>query len=376
MKGVLIIVAAWDAHGGLQRRWRRLAKGLAEGHPVTVLTWGGPTVPAVRSEDGVRIVRIPSLARWDVEPGAVTQSANTLVSLATALCAALVMRRRWTVAVGAGLHPEGLVAGLAARALRRPFFAETWLVGELGNVERLRRSSLFRPSRVLLRRATCLLAITGEAARELHCSLGRDAPVLRTYPAVDTDEFAPAANDLGRSEAKRALGGDGRRVLAYVGRFELRHKRLDVLLDAWERIDEPNWVLVLVGDGPDRDRVARRAAATHAVVLPWTEDPAAVLRGADAFVLPTEWENPGYALLEGAAAALPGVASDIAVFRELHPDGVELVPNVVDAWEEALRRLVRAGDDERSAAGAAARRWAAATSSVDEVEQLRTILDV
>ncbi|WP_420713241.1 glycosyltransferase family 4 protein, partial [Streptomyces sp. Tu 6176] len=100
-------------------------------------------------------------------------------------------------------------------------------------------------------------------------------------------------------------------LVVCVGRL-CRQKGQDVLLRAWGPVAErvPGARLVLVGDGPDHDRLRDLAppsvAFTGAVAdpLPW-------YRAADVVVLPSRWEGMALAPLEAMACARPVVAADV-----------------------------------------------------------------
>lgn len=281
--------------------------------------------------------------------------ANTAVSIVTGLAGALWTRRRWASAHGAGLHPEGTVAGLAATVLRRRFGAQTWLVGPLGNVERLRRSSLRPAVTRLLRRATWIAAETPEAVEEL-ASLGIDADAIQMIvQGVDVARFAPPTAEE-RLAARRRLGCTADRVAVFVGRFDLRQKRLDLLLDGWRDAGLEGWELLLVGAGPDGAPVEQLATRTPGVrVLAWQDDVRPVLHAADLAVLPTEFETTALAVMEALASGLPVVASRIRRFAEVAPPGVELAKNDRSSWASALRAMDQRVRERQGASEG--RRW-------------------
>ncbi len=375
MRDVLIVIGAADVRGGIQLRWRRLARELARSRRVTVLTWEAWAIPRFTDEDGYRVIRLPALAGWDRDHGRLVEMANAVVSSLGGILAALLVSGRWQVAVGTGLHPEGVVAGVAARLLSRPFVAETWLVGPYGNVARLAASKTARPVVRLLSSAKAVLTATQEGIDEL-TGIGIPPDRIRMeIPAVDTERFAPPTSER-RALGREALRARAPRVVVYAGRFDLRQKRLDLLIDAWRLVDPEGWELVLVGEGGDDETVQRLAAAVPGVRLqPWANDAALMLAGADAFALPTRFESPGYALFEGMATGIPGLASEIAVYRELEPDGVELVPATTEAWASALRHLTESTPEEGAQRGAAARRWVEVHLAPSQLGQIEAVLD-
>ncbi|MFG3245258.1 glycosyltransferase [Streptomyces sp. NPDC048187] len=114
-------------------------------------------------------------------------------------------------------------------------------------------------------------------------------------------------------------------LVVCVGRL-CRQKGQDILLDAWESVlaRVPGARLVLVGDGPDRARLATRAPAsvrfTGAVA-----DAAAWYRAADLVVLPSRWEGMALAPLEAMACGRPVLVTDVDGAREGLPPA--LVPH-------------------------------------------------
>lgn len=373
--GVLIVAASFDGRGGLQRSLHMLGEGLARRWPVTVLTWkaGGRTE---REDRGPRltIVRVPALAAWDRDHRPLTARVNTAFSVTTGLWGAVRLRHRWSAAYAHGLYPEGLVAALAGRALRRTYVLGTWLPGPLGNVARIERSPVARALKRALGGARAYVAESAEIAEEL-ASAGFPRGRIELLPfGIPLHAFAPAG-PAAREEARRRFGIEAPGVVAYHGRFDLRQKRLDLLLEAWRRAGLERWQLLLAGDGPDRSVVERLCDPIRPrPLLPgWLEDVRPVLAAADICVLPTNFEANGLAMVEGMACGLPGLVSDVTIYRGLRPDGVLLVPNEVEAWAQALLRLT-GDEEERRKLGRRARAWVKerydAEATVEAIESL------
>ncbi|WP_419255849.1 glycosyltransferase family 4 protein [Caulobacter sp. ErkDOM-YI] len=122
---------------------------------------------------------------------------------------------------------------------------------------------------------------------------------------VDVDIFHPGRGD--RAGLRESLGlRPDHKILVFAGR-PAREKRLDVLVEAVERLGDP-YVLLLIGAGsgaPASDRV---------ICMDYQRDPqalAAILAGCDAFVHANDNEPFGLVVLEAMACGLPviGVAS-------------------------------------------------------------------
>lgn len=373
--GVLVVLADLGGQGGLQDSYRALVTGLAARRPVTVLTWGASFDPGLPAD--VDVLRAQPLVAWDRDHSRALAAANTAMSVTTATAAAL-RASKWGVALAAGLNPEGLVAAAASIAQHRPFVLDTWLPGPLGNVARLRASPLFPAHARVLRRAHAVLAGTDEVADELSAAGFPADRVRLVHRGIDLEAVRPASGPE-RAEARRHLGLDpDRPVVAYWGRFDLRHKRLDVLLDAWASAALDGWQLVLAGDGPDRAILEQRAATISLRPAPlfpgWLEDIGPLRAAADVFAFPTEFEATGFAMVEGLASGLPGVVSATDRLLRYRPGGTLLVPNDVGAWAGALRQLAEAGVEGRRRLGASARAWSEGQTSVAttvaEVDQL------
>jgi len=94
-------------------------------------------------------------------------------------------------------------------------------------------------------------------------------------------------------------------------------KGLDLLIDAWPTVREtfPTARLTIVGEGPERPKLeaqVERLGLQGAVELPGaSDDPTAVLRTSDLFVLPSREEGMSIALLEAMALGVPLVATAI-----------------------------------------------------------------
>lgn len=123
---------------------------------------------------------------------------------------------------------------------------------------------------------------------------------------VDKESFHPRFRD---PELRRQLGfAPGETVLAYVGRLAAE-KNLELLLAAWEQLpNRRNCRLLLVGDGPLRGELERRADG-RVVFAGYRhgEELARMYAAADLFVFPSVTETFGNVLLEAMASGLPAV---------------------------------------------------------------------
>ena len=129
---------------------------------------------------------------------------------------------------------------------------------------------------------------------------------------VDVSTYRPAD----AADARRRLGLPDAPLVVCVGRLT-RQKGQDVLLRAWPAVlaRVPGARLVLVGDGPDRTRLAVisgpgvRFAGDRDDVAEW-------LAAADVVVAPSRWEGMALAVLEAMACGRSVVATDVAGMGE------------------------------------------------------------
>lgn len=170
-----------------------------------------------------------------------------------------------------------------------------------------------------------------EQARALYLGrFGASAPVTAS-PMVQSDGLVrarlAAAGGLARDLATRH-GLFGRSVLLYVGRLA-PEKRVDRLVDAVGRLRPafPDLVLALVGDGPERAALTRRAAerTPHGSVIfvgrLEGEALSAWYRLGSLFALASAYERFGAVVNEALLAGLPVVVSDRAGAQSLVTEG-------------------------------------------------------
>jgi glycosyltransferase involved in cell wall biosynthesis len=157
--------------------------------------------------------------------------------------------------------------------------------------------------RALTARADAVIALTATAAAAL-CADGVPADRVHVIPSG----FSPALFSPPRPDPFPWLP---RPRLAYAGRL-VAGKGVGALLGAFARCQRAA-SLVVVGDGPQRAALERRAASLRAPVhftgyLPHRLMPG-VLQHCDVFVLPSSFEELGSVLIEAMACGLPVVAS-------------------------------------------------------------------
>lgn len=137
-------------------------------------------------------------------------------------------------------------------------------------------------------------------------------------------------------------------VAGYIGRLA-KQKRVEDLIWAVETLRQirPNLFLVLVGDGPERERLERFTQAVgcteHVRFLGHRADAGRWLNLFNVFCLASSFEGMSNSVMEAMSVGLPVVASDIPANRELVVQGeTGFLPKLADTvgFMQFLRRLI------------------------------------
>jgi glycosyltransferase involved in cell wall biosynthesis len=209
--------------------------------------------------------------------------------------------------------------------------------------------------RRLVRGAALRIALTDEEANDL-LAFGELAT------AIIPNGVSPAPPQIDPSAFRRELGIDpAARLLLYVGRLDVVHKGLDLLLRAVAAA--PGWQAVLVGSdfrgGADRLRsLAGSLGAQAHLTFAGPRSGMALheaFAAADCFALTSRWEGLPLSLLEALAHGVPAVVSP-AVDRLVGVVAAGAGWSAEPAELAALLRNVRDLDDRDRARRAAAAR--------------------
>jgi glycosyltransferase involved in cell wall biosynthesis len=192
----------------------------------------------------------------------------------------------------------------------------------------------------------------------------------------------------GRDATRRMLGiPPDAFTVGWIGRMT-GVKRTDDVLLAFRSLRERGVParLCLVGDGPDRDHVERRAhdlgVMRETLFLGYQEDVAPYYAAFDAFVLPSGNEGTPVTTIEALAAGRPVVATRVGGVPDVVRDGEDgFLVDLGDVEELADRLATLAGDAElRERMGTAGREHVlpryAVDRLVDDVDRLyRSLLE-
>jgi phosphatidyl-myo-inositol dimannoside synthase len=268
-----------------------------------------------------------TLDRWLYNAGVVARPPRADVVLGVDLDGFLWARRRRDVPFVVALK------GIIADELRNE---RGWVRTLLGVQARWERTNVHRADRVVVPSR-----YSAAVAAELY---GLAAERLAVVPEpIDLDEWRR------RFAAAERLPSSRPRVLS-VARMYPR-KRLEDLLHAADTLRRriPDVQVRIVGDGPERERLARRHAELglgETVVLLGEVSRAQLsveYVSADCFCLPTVQEGFGLVFAEAMAAGLPVVACRTAAVPEIVADGrtgVLVTPRRPDELARAMESVL------------------------------------
>ncbi len=203
-------------------------------------------------------------------------------------------------------YPDGVAAAMLGRALGKPVV----ITARGSDINLIPQHAL--PRRMILwaaRQAAGIVAVS-EALRRALIALGVPAHLVRTLRnGVDLAMFRP----LDRERVRAAMGLAGP-VLLSVGHL-IERKGHDRVIAALPQL--PGFTLVIVGNGPERAKLAAQAASlgvdprVHFLGSVPHDELARLYSAADALVLASSREGWPNVLLEAMACGTPVVASNV-----------------------------------------------------------------
>jgi glycosyltransferase involved in cell wall biosynthesis len=345
---VLRVIARLNM-GGPALHVAYLTAGLAERGYDTTLVAGSlapyeDSMAFVADRLGVEVVRIPELHR---------EISLVRDAVAVARLARLIRRERPHI-----LHTHtakagaiGRLAAMLAGDARPPIVVHTFHGHVLRGYFNPLRSEGFRLlERWLARMSTALVAVSPEVRDDLvrlRIAPAKKFAVIRLGIELE-DRVAPDAD--GRAETRRLLGIPSERfVVGWIGRMTSVKRTEDVLL-AFRHLRDGgvDASLCLVGDGPQRAAVERRAhelgVMRRTLFLGFQEEVAPYYAAFDALVLPSLNEGTPVSVIEALAAGRPVVATRVGGVPDVVRDGEDgflVEPGAVQDIAERLSRLAR-----------------------------------
>ena len=301
--------------GGAEIAAQRLARELSL-HQVSVQVVAERTKrawPARAVINSVSVLRLPRL--FDNYLGAVLFKIGLTFFL-------LCRGRKYCVWYVNQIGFNACLAILLGKLVRRPVVLRLTGAGVTGIDKKVSAVPFSFLCRTLLKGADAYICLSHETFRDAE-DFGLAPSRLFLIPnGIDLDEFHPA-NLEQRMARKREFGLDGKSIVLFVGRLS-KEKNAMGLVQAWgqlQRSQRQEWMLVLVGDGAEREILKKEIdqhelqdsvllAGASVRVVEW-------FHAADVFVLPSWGEGLSNALLEAMACGLPVVATEVSGVNQL-----------------------------------------------------------
>jgi glycosyltransferase involved in cell wall biosynthesis len=176
-----------------------------------------------------------------------------------------------------------------------------------------------------------------------------DPEIIPSFQVINNgiDSKAYAFDPASRAAVRKSYGIDSETVVVgNVGRLAYE-KNQSLLLHVFKvfHSTHPESVLLLVGDGPERENLKRLAVEldleNYVIFAGTTNDVPAYLSAMDVFVFPSIFEGFGMAPLEAIAAGLPVVMSTTAVQAEFPGDVCACSLNATNIeWSKAIESML------------------------------------
>ncbi len=165
---------------------------------------------------------------------------------------------------------------------------------------------------------------------------------------VDTDIFHPGR--MGQEFRRQISADEDSTVFIYGGRLD-SEKRVEILVDAFQKLNLKKSILVLMGEGPLKDTLKKNAEKTEGLIVCDYENDrekyAARLASADVYVTAGPHETFGLAVIEAMACGLPVVGVDAGALPERIPAETGFLTSPGDVEEFAENMKQAAQDKER-----------------------------
>jgi glycosyltransferase involved in cell wall biosynthesis len=346
--------------GGGERQAQSLAEDLAAHGFKTII---------ITRQCNVGLKKVEAIGRVVVSRVAPTGVGGTKrwLMLVPSFLAMVKARRDYDIIFVSGFKALGISAVLAAKLLSKRSVLKADSNGEMSGeffsagLRRLRMSPAGWPFRLflavrnsVLRRADCFVALTTRIAHEYTRQGVRPAAIHPIPNSVDTNTFRPVAARHKATLRRRLKLPEKKFLASYAGRL-VSYKGLPLLLRVAQEIqrerDDVGFVLIGSGgldthncEAALKDYVADNALESCVHFAGEVRNVHEFLQASDVFVLPTEDEAFGLALIEAMACGLPVVTTSVGGIPEVvsHGEtGLLVEPNNFQELRNALEHVMK-----------------------------------
>ena len=331
----IAMVGQFPPHvGGVGVHIHTLAKKLvSEGHEVYVITYPHKDIKDI---DGIHVIGTKGLNIPGVRGLMFKINAKRALN-------ELLEKEDIDIIHGHYLFPAGAAAVEVGkeRGIKTYVTAHGSDMFELYKKQQLMRSTLKK----VLRDADVVLAVSNALRHEIIATgvQGISAKTKLCWNSVDIDKFSSKENDSFKKENKL----EDKPIVLFVGNL-IKRKNVDSLLEA-KKISSGDYYLVIVGDGPEFKKLAKKVEDENIRDVIFTgsrNDVENIIPSCDMLVLPSFSESFGLVLIEALACGKPVIGSDVGGITEIINDDVGLLvdPNKVSSIAGAIDKLINDDD--------------------------------
>lgn len=176
-------------------------------------------------------------------------------------------------------------------------------------------------------------------------------PNIQTIPflGIDVSTYSPQRRDRTCLAPWLSPQEQNNKVLLFLGRLGFE-KRVDLLIEAFARLQrkQPNYSLIIAGDGPDNvvnqlKRLAEPLSNVHFTGFLLGDNKANVLASCDVFCSPSPYETFGRTVVEAMASGIPIVTVSSGAVSEYVLDGVNgylVAPDNAEALANGIHKVL------------------------------------
>lgn len=239
----------------------------------------------------------------------------------------IVAQERIDVVTAQSSDELGLIAYVAARrsGARLQLQVHTDICSpwyrRAGAVPRIR----YMLARFFLRRADCVRVVSRRVAKSLVDDLHIPVSSLTVLPVfTDVQAFTPQRTKI----RKDVRTQESVCAMIAVGRMKEKEKNFSMLIRAMVEVIKkfPTAVLVIVGDGPDKEYYQSLISVfrleRNVFLEQWRNDLPLFYKSFDLMVVPSYVEGWGRVIIEGMASELPVLMTDVGAAGEIVHDGI------------------------------------------------------
>jgi N-acetyl-alpha-D-glucosaminyl L-malate synthase BshA len=176
--------------------------------------------------------------------------------------------------------------------------------------------------------------------------ISREIKVVHNF--IDTKNISGEPNDT----VRKHYAPKGELLLCHISNFR-PVKRIEEVVRVFKKIhDQMPVKLLMVGDGPERSRAQalcrELGTCQDSYFLGKLKDPSKVLKICDLFLLPSENESFGMAMLEAMACGVPIVSSNAGGIPEVNREGFSGYLSAVGDVDGMANNALRILKDEKT----------------------------